>query len=92
MVRFNRSKACRSRSALKWKPKSVRFQILPRLERFINDQFELEQWRKRRSKTDVAAVVEEELREGMALRGTDTNRDELFERMRSLMESRPDDQ
>ena len=60
-----------------------------RLERFINDQFELEQWRKRHSKTDVAAVVEEGLREGTALRGADANRDELFERMRSLMESLP---
>lgn len=52
-----------------------------RLERFINDQFELEQWRTRRSKSDVVAVVEEGLREGTALRTADANRDELFSRM-----------
>ena len=51
-----------------------------RLERFINDQFELEQWRARRSKADIATVVEEGLREGMALRTGGANRDELFAR------------
>ncbi len=60
-----------------------------RLERFINDQFELELWRIRRSKSDVVAIVEEGLRDGTALRATDANRDELFARMRSLMESLP---
>ena len=60
-----------------------------RLERFINDQFELEQWRARRSKTGVADLVEEGLREGAALRSSDASRDELFARMRSLMESVP---
>ena len=60
-----------------------------RLERFINDQFELEQWRARRSKTEVADLVEEGLREGTALRSSDASRDELFARMRSLMESVP---
>ena len=55
-----------------------------RLERFINDQFELEQRRKRHSKSDVVAVVEEGLREGTVLRAADANRDALFVRMRSL--------
>ena len=58
-----------------------------RLERFINDQFELEQWRTRYSKSDVVAVVEEGLREGTVLRSTDAKRDLLFGRMRSLTES-----
>ena len=60
-----------------------------RLERFINDQFELEQWRTRRSKSGVTEAVDEGLREGAALRADDANRDELFARMRTLMESLP---
>lgn len=60
-----------------------------RLERFINEQFELEQWRARRSKSDVAVVVEEGLREGTVLRANGASRDELFARMQSLMESLP---
>ena len=60
--------------------------LAARLERFINDQFELEQWRTRHSKSDVVAVVEEGLREGTVLRSTDANRDLLFGRMRSLTE------
>ena len=58
-----------------------------RLERFINQEFELEQCRTRRSKSDVVAVVDEGFREGTVLRGTDANRDMLFARMRSLTES-----
>ncbi len=38
-----------------------------RLERFINDQFDLEQWRRRRAKSAVMAVVEDGLREGAIL-------------------------
>lgn len=60
-----------------------------RLERFINEQFELQQWRERRSKADIATVVEEGLQEGTALRAGGANRDELFARMQSLMESLP---
>ena len=55
-----------------------------RLERFINDQFELEQWRARRAKSEVAAVVEEGLREGAALRVAKADRARLFARLRSL--------
>ena len=40
-----------------------------RLERFIHDQFELEQWRARRVKSEVADIVEEGLREGLATAG-----------------------
>ena len=60
-----------------------------RLERFINDQFELEQWRARRCKADVSAIVDEGLREGAALRGSETSRDVLFERLQSLTERLP---
>ena len=57
-----------------------------RLERFINDQFDLEQWRTRRAKSEVVAVVEEGLREGAALRAAQTDRATLFARLQSLTE------
>jgi hypothetical protein len=57
-----------------------------RLERFIDDQFELEQWRKERARSEVAAVVEEGLRGGASLSGAEANRDVLFTRLRSLTE------
>jgi hypothetical protein len=57
-----------------------------RLERFINDQFDLEQWRKRQVKPEVAAVVEEGVREGSNLSGDDTDRATLFARFRSMTE------
>lgn len=57
-----------------------------RLERFINDQFELEQWRKRRARSEVAAVVEEGLREGATLRVVEADPAALFARFRSLTE------
>jgi hypothetical protein len=56
-----------------------------RLERFINDQFDLEQWRRRRAKSDVMAVVEEGLREGATLRVGEADRATLFARFRSLV-------
>lgn len=56
-----------------------------RLERFINDQFDLEQWRGRRAKSEVvAAVVEEGLRDGAALRASEADRAALFARLQSL--------
>jgi hypothetical protein len=58
-----------------------------RLERFINDQFDLEQWRRRRAKSEVAAVLEEGLREGAKLHEAEADRTALFVRLRSLMES-----
>ena len=61
-----------------------------RLERFINDQYELERWRARRTKTDVAAIVEEGLREGAALRASGADRDAMFARWRALTEKLPD--
>jgi hypothetical protein len=57
-----------------------------RLERFINDQFELEQWRARRAKPEVAALVEEGLREGAALRAAGADRAAMFARLQSLTE------
>ena len=57
-----------------------------RLERFINDQFDLEQWRRRRAKSEVVAVVEEGLREGASLRVAEPDRAALFARLRSLTE------
>jgi hypothetical protein len=57
-----------------------------RLERFINDQFDLEQWRRRRTKSEVLAVVEEGLCEGADLRVAETDRATLFARLRSLNE------
>ena len=57
-----------------------------RLERFINDQFDLEQWRSRRMNSEVAAIVEEGLREGATLRGAGVDRATLFVRLRSMTE------
>jgi len=57
-----------------------------RLSRFINDQFELEQWRKRRAKSEVVSIVEDGLREGLALRAAETDRATLFARLQSLTE------
>ena len=57
-----------------------------RLERFINDQFELEQWRARRAKPEVAALVEEGLREGAALRAAGADRAAMFAKLQSLTE------
>ncbi len=61
-----------------------------RLERFINDQYELERWRARRTKTEVAAIVEEGLREGAALRASGADRVAMFARWRALTERLPD--
>ena len=55
-----------------------------RLERFIEDQFELEQWRARSAKPEVAAIVEEGLREGAALRASGQNRAAMFARLQAL--------
>ena len=57
-----------------------------RLERFINDQFELEQWRARQAKSEVATVVEEGLREGAALRASGADRAAMFARLQALTE------
>ena len=58
-----------------------------RLERFIHDQFDLEQWRARRSKSEVAAVVEEGLQEGAALRAANADRRVLIARFQELTET-----
>ena len=60
-----------------------------RLERFINDQFDLELWRRRRAKSEVAAVVEEGLREGAKLHEAEADRAALFARLRSVTERLP---
>lgn len=60
--------------------------ISARLERFIQDQFELEQWRSRQAKPDVTAVVEVGLRAGAALRASGADRTAMFERLQALTE------
>lgn len=57
-----------------------------RLERFIQDQFELEQWRARRATPDAANVVEEGLRQGAPLRASGADRIAMFERLQALTE------
>ena len=57
-----------------------------RLERFIDGQFELEQWRARRAKAEVAAVLEEGLQTGAALRASGVDRAAMFARLRELTE------
>ena len=63
-----------------------------RLERFISDQFELEQWRTRVAKSEVVTIVEAGLREGAALQAAETDRATLFARLRSLTERLSDGQ
>lgn len=58
-----------------------------RLERFIDDQFELEQWRKRRNSPEAEAIVDEALGEGAILPAGQAGRDVLFARLRSLTET-----
>lgn len=60
--------------------------ISARLERFIHEQFELEQWRARRGHTDVADIVEAGLREGARLRNVGAERAALFVRLQALTE------
>jgi len=60
-----------------------------RLERFINDQFDLEQWRRKRTNSEVATVVEEGLHQGATLRVAEAERVALFARLRSLIERLP---
>ena len=57
-----------------------------RLERFIEDQFELEQWRARRAKSEVAAIAKEGLEAGAALRVSGVDRAALFARLQALNE------
>lgn len=57
-----------------------------RLERFIENQFELEQWRARCAKSEVAAIVEDGLRDGTALRASGPNRTAMFARLQALSE------
>ena len=57
-----------------------------RLERFINDQFDLEQWRRRREKPEVVTLVNEGLRAGTTLRSAEANRAALSARLQSLTE------
>lgn len=57
-----------------------------RLERFIEVQFELEQWRSRRAKPDVAAIVEEGLQAGSELKASGTDRAAMFARLQALTE------
>ena len=57
-----------------------------RLERFIEDQFELEQWRLRRARSEVAALVEEGLETGAALRAAGADRAAMFARLQALNE------
>jgi hypothetical protein len=57
-----------------------------RLERFIENQFELEQWRARRAKSEVAAIVEEGLLQAAALKASGQIRAAMFARLQLLSE------
>ncbi|MFM9965302.1 MAG: hypothetical protein ACKV2Q_29300 [Planctomycetaceae bacterium] len=63
-----------------------------RLERFIENQFELEQWRSRCAKSEIAAIVEEGLQQGAVLRASEQDRIALFARLQTLSERLPHDQ
>lgn len=54
--------------------------IAVRLERFIDEQYALEQWRARRFRPEVAELVHEAMGEGTALHASGADRDTLFAR------------
>ena len=62
--------------------------IAARLERFINEQYALEQWRAKRGRPDVTELVQEAIAEGTYLKASGVDRDTLFARLLTLIESR----
>ena len=62
--------------------------ITVRLERFIDEQYALEQWRAKRLRPAVAELVQEAVAEGTALKASGADRDTLFARLVTLVESR----
>ena len=62
--------------------------IAARLERFINEQSALEQWRAKRGRPEVAELVREALAEGTVLKASGVDRATLFARLLTLIESR----
>jgi hypothetical protein len=61
--------------------------IAVRLERFIDEQYALEQWRARRFRPEVAELVQEAMGDGTALKASGVDRDTLFARLLTLVES-----
>ena len=61
--------------------------IAVRLERFIDEQYALEQWRAKRFRPEVADLVREAATEGTALKASGVDRDTLFARLLTLVES-----
>ena len=61
--------------------------IAARLERFIDEQYALEQWRAKRLRPEVAELVQEGVAEGTALKASGVDRDTLFARLLTLVES-----
>jgi hypothetical protein len=61
--------------------------IAARLERFINEQYALEQWRANRGRPEVAELVQEAVAEATALNASGVERDTLFARLLTLIES-----
>ena len=59
-----------------------------RLERFIDEQYALEQWRAKRLRPEVAELVQEAAAEGTALKASGVDRNALFARLLTLVESR----
>jgi hypothetical protein len=58
------------------------------VERFIDEQYALEQWRAKRLRPAVAELVQEAVAEGTALKASGADRDTLFARLVTLVESR----
>lgn len=58
-----------------------------RLERFIDEQYALEQWRAKHWTPEVAELVQEALAEGTALKASGADRDALFARLLALTEN-----
>jgi hypothetical protein len=62
--------------------------IAARLERFIDEQYALEQWRAKRLRPEVAEVVQEAIAAGTVLKTSGVDRDTVFARLLTLVESR----
>jgi hypothetical protein len=61
--------------------------IAARLERFIDEQYALEQWRAKRRRPEVEELVQQAMAEGSALTTSAIDRDTLFARLLTLVES-----
>ncbi len=61
-----------------------------RLNRFIDHQYRLEEWRARHTTAGVRSIVAEGLAQGSALKNHGAGKDEVFQRLMTLLEEIPE--